>query len=182
MSRTEMPLPPLPLPRFVRSNQPNVLAVEYGADSRLAAQARRWVWTASRLHRLQAEPLVWIANELFANSLRHTRSGLLGGKTRLTLTHLPNHLRIAATDEGPLPDSVPGEPYLSAETEAAPLGLGLTLVSALATAWGWHGDQHGHTVWAEVARPKPGKPIIQFMPAVTRHAATARLEAVAGER
>ncbi|WP_435111358.1 ATP-binding protein [Nocardiopsis synnemataformans] len=142
-------LPP-PLPRMVRVTEPGVYVVEYGADQRLAAQVRRWVWAASRMSREQADSLIEVTHELYVNALKHTVSGIPGGWTRLTLTHSPTVVRIEVTDQGPLDKA--GRVRMADGAEEA--GNGLRLVDALSCEWGVAGGVDGHTVWAHLPRPR----------------------------
>jgi anti-anti-sigma regulatory factor/anti-sigma regulatory factor (Ser/Thr protein kinase) len=79
-----------------------------------------------------------IANALVANAVRHGR-----GQPSLRLELRGRHLTIAVYDDG-APFLRPGTP-----SGAAPIGLGLMLVEALATAWGSTPTPlGGKVVWA----------------------------------
>ncbi|WP_442789773.1 ATP-binding protein [Nocardiopsis sp. EMB25] len=152
------PCTPVPLPRRILPTRPGGCAVEYGSDPRLLKQARRWAWTASRLPRDQADPVVSIVDELFSNSLRHTASGLSHGTTWLEIAPYADRIYIAVTDRGTPPGCPSGEPrLLTADDDGVPSGFGLHLVDRLAVAWGWFGGSQCHTVWAEVVRPATGQ-------------------------
>jgi anti-sigma regulatory factor (Ser/Thr protein kinase) len=106
------------------------------------------------------DALVSCASELSANAVVHTASGA-GGSFTVEVSQ-PGHgiARIAVTDAGG-----PTEPAAGATVDAEPgdagvdelpvCGLGLALVAATASSWGYHDAGPGRTVWAEVCWPVP---------------------------
>jgi len=107
-----------------------------------------------------SDALVTCASELSANAVVHTASGA-GGFFTVEVCQ-PRHgvVRIAVTDAGG-----PTEPAAGATVDADPddtdfdelpvCGLGLALVAATASAWGYHDAGPGRTVWAEASWPVP---------------------------
>jgi anti-sigma regulatory factor (Ser/Thr protein kinase) len=107
-----------------------------------------------------SEALVTCASELSANAVVHTASGS-GGIFTVEVSQ-PRHgvARIAVTDAGG-----PTEPAAGATVDAEPgeadfddlpvCGLGLALVAATASDWGYHDAGPGRTVWAEACWPVP---------------------------
>lgn len=91
-----------------------------------------------------ASDAVLLANELATNALQHSATGA-GGEFEVIACHGQGHIRVMVTDNGS-----PDAPALTPRTELATSGQGLTLVTALATAWGHHGNQHARTVWFEI--------------------------------
>jgi anti-sigma regulatory factor (Ser/Thr protein kinase) len=104
------------------------------------------------------DALVICASELSANAVVHTASGA-GGSFTVEVSQ-PGHgiARIAVTDAGG-----PTEPAAGATVDAGPgdagvdelpvCGLGLALVAATASSWGYHDAGPGRTVWAEACWP-----------------------------
>lgn len=94
---------------------------------------------------------VLLTSELVTNALQHTATGT-GGDFAVAAGHGPGRLRITVTDDGS-----PGTPALGSRTPLATSGQGLLLVTALATRWGHHGDEHGRSVWFELDCPCPDR-------------------------
>jgi anti-sigma regulatory factor (Ser/Thr protein kinase) len=88
---------------------------------------------------------VLLASELFANSLRHSSSGLPGETVTVTVTARAGAVRVEVADR-----SGPGVPELRAASKDAEDGRGLGLVARLAVRWGWR-RRGGRTVtWFEL--------------------------------
>jgi anti-sigma regulatory factor (Ser/Thr protein kinase) len=81
---------------------------------------------------------VLLASELFANSLRHSSSGLPG--ETITVTAGVGAVRVEVADR-----SGPGVPELRPAGADAEDGRGLGLVAGLAARWGWR-RRGGRTV------------------------------------
>jgi anti-sigma regulatory factor (Ser/Thr protein kinase) len=108
------------------------------------------------------DALVTCVSELAANAVVHTASGT-GGFFTVEVSRPRNGVaRVAVTDAGG-----PTEPAAGAPVEAEPgdadldfdelpvCGLGLALVAATASGWGYHDAGPGRTVWAEAYWPVP---------------------------
>ena len=108
------------------------------------------------------DALVTCVSELAANAVVHTASGA-GGFFTVEVSRPRNGVaRVAVTDAGG-----PTEPAAGAPVEAEPgdadldfdelpvCGLGLALVAATASCWGYHDAGPGRTVWAEACWPVP---------------------------
>jgi serine/threonine-protein kinase RsbW len=112
-----------------------------GAQAQIS-EARRFVnsYLGDRPETHTAE---LVMSELATNAIRHTRSGMAGGRFGVTL-HAGNALLILAVhDEGG-----PSTPYVCQAENTDQSGRGLHLVESLTTRWGVHGDEGGRTVWA----------------------------------
>lgn len=93
-----------------------------------------------------ADDVVQVAGELVANAIVHTRSGRPGGLYVVEVARWRGGVSVAVTDQGGQ-----GEPRLS-EEQSAVNGYGMRTVAALATWWGWYGDERGRTVTAVFTR------------------------------
>jgi anti-sigma regulatory factor (Ser/Thr protein kinase) len=120
-------------------------------------EARRFV--ACLLEECPArDALVSCASELAANAVVHTASGLGGYFTVEVTCPRSGVARVAVTDSGG-----PTEPAAGSPVEADPVdedvddlpvcGLGLALVAASASCWGYYDEGPGRTVWAEASWP-----------------------------
>ncbi|QVQ53369.1 ATP-binding protein [Spiractinospora alimapuensis] len=87
-----------------------------------------------------------ILSELATNAVRHSRSGVKGGRYTVVLRLGATHLIVAVTDAGATSIPHPRRP-LSLE----PGGRGLTIVQALASNWWTSTTQSRCTVVAEFA-------------------------------
>ena len=83
---------------------------------------------------------VLLVSELFANSLRHSSSGLPGETVTVTVAARAGAVRVEVADR-----SGPGVPQLRPAGEDAEDGRGLALVARLAARWGWR-RRGGRTV------------------------------------
>ena len=121
------------------------------------AEARKFV---TRL--LEACPgrdvLVACVSELAANAVLHTASGDGGYFTVEVCCPRTGVARIAVTDSGGPTEPAAGTP-VSADsrdgdiTDLPTRGLGLALVAAVASRWGYRITGPGRTVWAEATWP-----------------------------
>jgi anti-sigma regulatory factor (Ser/Thr protein kinase) len=112
----------------------------------LQAQAHARAWLSERTGRMPAllvDDAMLVASELVTNALRHGRPPIA-----LSLTQLPDGVRIAVADEG---ENRPA-PALNMPTIDRPTGRGLLIVAATVRRWGItpHDDGPGKTVWAEL--------------------------------
>jgi hypothetical protein len=97
-------------------------------------------------------------SELSANAVVHTASGCGGYFTVEVSCPRSGVARVSVTDAGG-----PTEPAAGAPVAAEPgdedvddlpvCGLGLALVAATATCWGYYDTGSGRTVWAEASWP-----------------------------
>ncbi|GAA3526613.1 hypothetical protein GCM10022419_001640 [Nonomuraea rosea] len=93
--------------------------------------------------RCEADTAQLVVSELATNAIRHTRSGLPGGRFGVTLHAGSTLLIVAVHDEGS-----PTTPHLREADDEDQSGRGLYLVETLSARWGVHGDHAGRTVWA----------------------------------
>jgi len=108
-------------------------------QSRLVRQFIAFLLTGCPL----ADNAVFVAAELVANALQHTRSALPGGLFLVEVRRWRGGVAVAVTDQGST-----NEPVTRRTDELAESGRGLHTVEALATRWGWIGDASSHTVIA----------------------------------
>ncbi|MEW1839559.1 ATP-binding protein [Nonomuraea angiospora] len=87
-----------------------------------------------------------VVSELATNAIRHTRSGLPGGRFGVTLHAGSTLLILAVLDEGG-----PTAPHLRQAENDDQSGRGLHLVETLTMRWGVHGDEVGRAVWALIS-------------------------------
>lgn len=112
----------------------------------------------SRLRDLEALPaevsdtVELLATELFANAIRHTRSGRPGGTVAVTVCRLPGRLQVRITDDGPLPHAV-STPHIRPPDLDREGGLGLLTVHRMAARWGTAHDSGRTTVWFDLDIP-----------------------------
>jgi anti-sigma regulatory factor (Ser/Thr protein kinase) len=109
-----------------------------------------------------SDALVTCVSELSANAVVHTASGIGGFFTVEVSRPRDGVARVSVTDAGG-----PTEPAAGAPVEAEPgdpdldfddlpvCGLGLALVAATASCWGYYDAGPGRTVWAEACWPVP---------------------------
>lgn len=107
------------------------------------AAARHWIQALLPTGPAQ-EDLLTIAGELTANAIRHTRSQAPGGTFGVTVCWHPGFTRLVVSDQGS-----PTAPVLVTHSDGTG-GLGLFVVSKLASQWGVTGGEDGHNVWADV--------------------------------
>ncbi|KAB8197662.1 ATP-binding protein [Nonomuraea phyllanthi] len=106
------------------------------------SEARQFV-TSYLGDRPETDTAQLVVSELATNAIRHTRSGLPGGRFGVTVHAGIDLLIIAVLDEGS-----PSVPHLCQAEDEEQSGRGLHLVETLTTRWGIHGDETGRTVWA----------------------------------
>lgn len=111
------------------SNPELVMAARHFVTDRLTA------WEATD----HAEAAVLIASELVTNAVLHARTAVV-----LRLMLRGETVRIEVFDENPR------LPVVSPSPPEATSGRGLSLVVAVATAWGMEHRNDGKVVWAEV--------------------------------
>ncbi len=96
-----------------------------------------------------------LASELFANSLRHSSSGLPGETVTVTVTVGAGAVRVEVADR-----SGPGLPELRPAGADAEDGRGLGIVERLAERWGWR-QRGGRTVtWFVLQAEVPDVPTV----------------------
>jgi hypothetical protein len=88
-------------------------------------------------------PAVWLACELFSNSVRHSRSGAPG--ETVTVAAGGGGVRVEVTDR-----SGPGVPQLRAADRDAESGRGLGLAAGLAGRPGWRRRGRRTVTWFEL--------------------------------
>jgi anti-sigma regulatory factor (Ser/Thr protein kinase) len=106
------------------------------------------------------DALVPCASELSANAVVHTASGH-GGSFMVEVTYpRPGVARISVTDAGGPTEPAAGAPVSDEASEGAvddlPVcGLGLALVAAAASCWGYSDAGTGQEASAQTVRPAP---------------------------
>lgn len=88
--------------------------------------------------------IVQLTNELAANAITHTASGL-GGTFVVAVFRLREHVRVEVGDCGSA-----ATPEVQASGDASESGRGLALVAAMTARWGYRGGENGRVVWFEV--------------------------------
>jgi anti-sigma regulatory factor (Ser/Thr protein kinase) len=143
-------LPPLDLPRRIRYTDPDKSGLVCGADPQHLQIARRWAVQATRTTPCQAHPLVVSLSELHTNALKHSASGLLGGRVRIEIERRQLLFILRVSDEGPRPGAAVTVPEVV--TTGGPVGrvprlaeggYGLALVDAMALYWDFTGGGGG---------------------------------------
>lgn len=86
-----------------------------------------------------------LASELFANSLRHSSSGLPGETVTVTVSARTGAVRVEVADR-----SGAGVPRLRPAGADAENGRGLGLVERLAARWGWRRRGARTVTWFEL--------------------------------
>ena len=90
-----------------------------------------------------ATDVVLVASELTTNACEHPHTGRSGGTFTVEARQRPDStIRLEVHDNGG--PTAFGETSMHKEG-----GRGLSIVTALTTAWGVNGDAAGRTVWAE---------------------------------
>jgi anti-sigma regulatory factor (Ser/Thr protein kinase) len=132
------------------------LRVFAGAPAQVA-EARRFV--AGLLEECPArDALVSCVSELASNAVVHTGSGHGGFFTVEVSCPCSGVVRVSVTDAGGPTEPVAGVPVdagaAGEDVDGLPVrGLGLTLVAASASCWGYYSAGPGRTVWAEASWP-----------------------------
>ncbi|RKS10255.1 histidine kinase-like protein [Nocardiopsis sp. Huas11] len=142
--------PPLDLPRRIRYTDPDKSGLVCGPDPQHLQIARRWAVQATRTTPCQSHPLIVSLSELHTNALKHSASGLLGGRVRIEVERRPLLFVLRVSDEGPRPGGKVTIPEVA--TAGGPVGhvprlveggYGLALVDAMALYWDFAGDACG---------------------------------------
>ena len=92
-----------------------------------------------------AHTVALIADELAANAVKHTISGVPGGEFVVRLAVFGGWCRVRVDDQGG-----PRWPSLRAAGEDEEGGRGLAIVDVLAERWGVEGDERSRSVWADI--------------------------------
>jgi serine/threonine-protein kinase RsbW len=116
------------------------------------SEARQFV-TSYLGDRPEIDTAELVVSELATNAIRHSRSGLPGGRFGVTLHTGATMLILAVLDEGG-----PTAPRLCRAGEDEQSGRGLHLVEMLTARWGVHGDEVGRTVWALIPLAPSSRP------------------------
>ena len=104
------------------------------------------------------DALVACASELSANAVMHTASGTGGCFTVEVCCPRTGVARVSVTDAGGPTEPAAGAPVSAGagedDVDDLPVcGLGLALVAASASCWGYYDSGPGRTVWAEASWP-----------------------------
>ncbi|HEY2279356.1 MAG TPA: ATP-binding protein [Streptosporangiaceae bacterium] len=120
------------------------------------AEVRRFV-TCLLAEHPACEALITCVSELAANAVVHTASGRGGQFTVEVSCPRTGVARVSVTDAGGPTEPAAGAPVVEASDEDVDelpvCGLGLALVAATASRWGYHDTGSGRTVWAEASWP-----------------------------
>ncbi|MFD6949466.1 hypothetical protein A6A08_05020 [Nocardiopsis sp. TSRI0078] len=140
----------LDLPRRIRHTDPGTSGLVCGCDLHHVKAARRWAMQVTRTTPSVAHPLLVCLAELHTNALRHTASGLPGGRVRIEIQRRPRLFLLHVGDDGPKPGkqaTVPTAPTKRNAGKTEPVlaegGYGLALVDALALYWDFSGNAGG---------------------------------------
>ncbi|USY17851.1 ATP-binding protein [Nocardiopsis exhalans] len=120
----------------------------------LAAVARRWVRTYAGRRIDENDTLALLTTELFANAVRHSRSGQPGGEVVIVVSKTGMTTQVKVVDDGPLePGAGPRLKDVDVEAGEGELGgFGLRLVADMATRWGVLYEEGHTTVWFDIDR------------------------------
>ncbi|MBB5998480.1 ATP-binding protein [Streptomonospora salina] len=141
----------LSLPRRIPSSDPGVHSASFGWEPEQVAGARSWAWRVTGRAYDRAHPMMLALSELHSNAIKHTVSGLPGGRVRIDITLLPQSVHLAVTDHGQRPEQPPTrpQPCASSVDDIDEAGRGLALIQAISCAWGYYGTTGlPTTVWA----------------------------------
>jgi anti-sigma regulatory factor (Ser/Thr protein kinase) len=92
---------------------------------------------------------VLLVGEVFANSVRHSCSGVLGETVKVAVIAGGGVVRVEVTDRAGA-----GSPELRAAGRDAEGGRGLQLVAGLAARWGWQRRGMRLVTWFELSHPR----------------------------
>lgn len=115
------------------------------------AALRRQLSALALLPAAQTDILQGLVSELFTNAVRHTRSGLPGGRVAVTLHRLRGRVQVRVTDQGPRDDAAQ-TPHVREQDLDREGGFGLRLVALQADRWGTLSEGGRTTVWFELDR------------------------------
>lgn len=124
----------------------------------LAAVARRWVRVHAGRRMGENDDLALLTTELFANAVKHSRSGDPGGEVFIVVSKTGVTTQVKVVDNGPRePGAGPRIKSVDVESGEGELGgFGLRLVNDMATRWGVLYEQiQGRcrtTVWFDINR------------------------------
>ncbi|WP_435109550.1 ATP-binding protein [Nocardiopsis synnemataformans] len=114
---------------------------------------RRFVRAHSGRSREAAVDIDLMTTELFANTLRHSRSGEPGGEVLVVVSKSPRTTQVKLTDQGPRAGTLPHIRSVDVESgEGEDGGFGLRLVDEFASRWGVVHESERTTVWFELDR------------------------------
>lgn len=114
--------------------------------------ARAFVSTALGADHPCETVAILLASELVTNSVLYSDPRLPEPAITITVTTVPDHVRVEVRDAGGASVPVPGD----AEDGLAEHGRGLRLVADLSARWGYQRDEGGLITWFEVvAEPLP---------------------------
>jgi anti-sigma regulatory factor (Ser/Thr protein kinase) len=118
--------------------------LELEHDVQAPARARRWLTDACLTWRCEdlAPDAALLVSELTTNSVLHA-----GTSCRVEADYNDPVLRVSVSDD------VPGDVGVAGQSIDAERGRGLTLVDALATAWGVSPTLTGKSVWFVLSTP-----------------------------
>lgn len=94
------------------------------------------------------DDILLMVSEISSNAVRHTASAGQDSSFDVTISAADDTLRISVGDSGSA--SEPRLPVDGEDTGTLTSGRGLRIVAALASAWGFSGDELGRVVWFEV--------------------------------
>ncbi|GAA4908252.1 ATP-binding protein [Streptomonospora salina] len=141
----------LSLPHRIPATNPDLSSVFFGHERDQIKLARSWCWRTTGLAYDRAYPILLALSEIYTNAIKHTASGLPGGRVRIDITRLTGNMRLAVTDQGLRPErpvTLP-EPRPTCIEDIEEAGRGLSLVEAVSRRWGWEGNPGDPlTVWA----------------------------------
>lgn len=93
--------PSLDLPRRIRCTDPEQGSLECGHQLWHLQAARSWATHVARTTTACADPLLVSLSELHTNALKHTASGLPGGRVRIEIERRRRLFLLRVTDDGP---------------------------------------------------------------------------------
>lgn len=150
------PPPEAPLPRRLVTVDPGHTGIIVGPHPGCVRMARRWILQSAHATPSLGQDIAAAADELVTNALRHSRSGLPGGRTSVELFHHAGALVLRVSDQGPLDPNTPGPRRLHVDFEAES-GRGLALVEHLAHRWSCLTATAGPTVVTALFTTHPPK-------------------------
>lgn len=136
------PQPAGPYPKRVADLPAHTRGIVVGATAQDVTAVQWWVyqeWRRMRCGDDRAANAASVAVALVENAHQHTKSGLDGGETVVTIERGPFISHLYVTDQGPRPGAV--HPPLP---ELRPDRTGLRIVEHLAVYWDWDTTPSGH--------------------------------------
>ncbi|GAB3206091.1 hypothetical protein GCM10027294_07230 [Marinactinospora endophytica] len=166
--RTKPSVPELPPPRRVRDmdlrtpvitsrnrDLPMGDAVAIYGLRELSVVARRWVRACAGRPMAENDDIALLTTELFANAVRHSRSGDPGGEVVIVVSKTGATTQVKVIDDGPKkPGHGPRIKDVDIEAGGGDLGgFGLRMVQDMSTRWGFLHHEGGRTtVWFDIDR------------------------------